>query len=57
MDSSGALLRRKIYTWHNVARVHRILIFDEAKAVHELDLHDLSSAVSVEMRFNVRFGR
>lgn len=43
-------------TWDDVTGIHRILIFDEAKPVHQLDLRDLSGAMGAEMFFDVLFG-
>lgn len=45
-----------IRTGHNVTRVHRIFVLDEAKAVHELDLGDLASAMGVEVVLNIGLG-
>jgi hypothetical protein len=44
------------HTGNHIAGVHRILVFDKSEAVHELDLGDLSSAMSVEVGFNISFG-
>src|SRR4051794_18158734 len=43
-------------TRNHVASIHSILVLDEAKAIHELDLGDLAGAMSVEMGFNIGFG-
>lgn len=43
-------------TWDHIAGVHRILILDEAEAVHEFDLRDLSGAMGAEVRLNVGLG-
>lgn len=40
-------------TWNDVARVHGILIFDEAKAIHQLDLCDLASAMGTEVSLDI----
>lgn len=47
---------RGAHTGHDVARVHRIFVLDEAKAVHEFDLGDLASAMSVEVVLNIGLG-
>jgi len=41
---------------HDVTRVHCIFVLDEAKAVHELDLGDLASAMGVEVVLNIGLG-
>lgn len=43
-------------TRHDIARIHRIFVLDEAKAVHKLDLGDLASAMSVEVVLNIGLG-
>lgn len=43
-------------TRHDITRVHRIFVLDEAKAVHKLDLGDLASAMSVEVVLNIGLG-
>lgn len=43
-------------TRNDITGIHGILVFDESKAVHELDLGDLSSAMSVEMGLDISFG-
>jgi hypothetical protein len=40
-------------TWDYVPCVHGILVLDEAKAIHELDLGDLSSSMLGEMSLNI----
>lgn len=40
-------------TWNDIAGIHGILVFDEAKAIHELDLGNLTSAMSLEVRLDV----
>ena len=44
-------------TRNHIASVHRIFIFDESKAIHELDLGDLPCAMSVEVGFDIRLRR
>lgn len=44
------------HTRNYIASIHRILVLDETKAVHELDLGDLAGAMSVEVGFNISFG-
>ena len=39
-----------------ITSIHSILIFDESKAIHELDFGDLSGTMGVEVRLHVRFG-
>ena len=43
-------------TRNDITGIHGILVFDESKAVHELDLGDLSSAMSVEVGLDISFG-
>ena len=43
-------------TRDDVTCVHLILVFDEAEAIHELDLGNLAGAMGVEMVLNVRLG-
>ena len=45
-----------IRTGHNVTRVHRIFVLDEAKAIHETALGDLASAMGVEVVLNIGLG-
>lgn len=41
------------YTGNNITRVHGILVFNEAEAIHELHLHDLASAMSTEVILDI----
>jgi len=43
-------------TWNDVTRVHGIFVLDEAKAIHELNLGDLASAMGVEVILNIGLG-
>lgn len=43
-------------TRNNVARIHGILIFDEAEAIHELDLRDLAGAMGTEVSLDLGLG-
>lgn len=45
------------HTGNDIAGIHSILVFDESKSVHELDLRDLPSAMGVEVSFNIGLGR
>jgi hypothetical protein len=45
------------HTGNHIAGIHSILVFDEPEAIHELDLGDLSGAMSVEMALDVSFCR
>jgi hypothetical protein len=40
----------------NVTSIHGILILDEAKAVHQLDLRNLTGAMGREVFFDILFG-
>jgi hypothetical protein len=44
-------------TRNHIASIHSILVLDETKAIHELDLGDLAGAMSVEVGFDIGFGR
>lgn len=46
----------QVFTWDDVARIHGVLVLDEAEAIHEFDLGDLASSVSLEMGLDVCFG-
>lgn len=50
MHGSGVLTR------DNIARVHVVLVLDEAKAIHELDLGNLAGAMGVEVVLNIGLG-
>ena len=52
----GSLRLGVALTRNNVARIHGILIFDKAKAVHKLDFGDVSSSMSSKMSFDIGFG-
>jgi hypothetical protein len=43
-------------TWHNIPRIHGILVLDEAEAVHELDLCDLTGAMGREVSLDIGLG-
>lgn len=45
-----------IITRNHISSIHGILILDESKAVHELDLLDCTGAMSGEMGLNVSLG-
>jgi hypothetical protein len=49
------VLKSKL-TRNNVTRVHRVLVLDEAEAVHELDLSDLASAMGLEVGLDICLG-
>ena len=44
------------HTGNHIAGIHRILVLDESEAIHELDLGDLSGAMSIEMGLDISFG-
>ena len=46
----------EIRTGHDVTRVHRIFVLDEAKAIHQLDLGNLAGATGVEVVLNIGLG-
>lgn len=43
-------------TWNDVTGIHGILILNEAEAVHQLDLRDLSGAMGTEVCLDVGLG-
>jgi hypothetical protein len=43
-------------TRYDIARVHGVLVLDEAKAIHELNLGDLAGAMGVEVVLNIGLG-
>jgi len=43
-------------TGNHIAGIHSILVFDESEAIHELDLGDLSGAMSVEVSLDISLG-
>lgn len=43
-------------TRNNVARIHGILILNEAEAIHELDLRDLAGAMGTEVSLDLGLG-
>lgn len=49
--------RQTQLTRNDIASIHRVLILDEAKAVHHLDLSDLPGAMGREVGFDVGLGR
>lgn len=60
LDRSLALsvkdIDRAKLTWNNIASIHSILILNEAEAVHELNLCDLASSMSLEVSLNICLG-
>lgn len=44
-------------TWNHIPGVHGILVLNETKAIHELDLRDLAGSVGREVRLDIGFGR
>lgn len=50
MEEKGRLTR------NDVSGIHRILVFDEAKAVHQLDLGDFSGAMSRKVSLDIGLG-
>jgi len=55
-----ALVDQKLWellTRNHVAGIHGILVLNESKPIHELDLSDLSCTMGIEMGFDIRLGR
>jgi hypothetical protein len=48
--------RDKRLTGNDVACVHAVFVLDEAEAVHELDLGDLTSSMAGEVVLDVGLG-
>ncbi len=44
------------HTGNHIAGIHSILVFDESKTIHELDLGNLSGAMAREVIFNIGLG-
>jgi hypothetical protein len=44
------------FTRHDISGIKLIVILDEAEAVHQLDLRDLTRAMAAEMFLDVTFG-
>ena len=42
-------------TRDNISRIHRIVVLDEAKAVHELDLGNVASTMGLEVVLDIFF--
>jgi len=45
-----------LLTRNHIACIHGILVLNESKAIHELDLGDLPCAMGVEMGFDIGLG-
>jgi hypothetical protein len=43
-------------TGNDVTRIHGVLVLNETKAVHELDLSDLASAMGLEVALDICLG-
>lgn len=43
-------------TRNDIASIHRILVFDEAKTVHQFDLGDFASAMGREVSLDISLG-
>lgn len=41
---------------NDIARIHGVLVLDEAEAIHELDLGNLTGSVGLEVGFDVCLG-
>lgn len=48
--------RQLKHTWNNITGVHGILVLDEAEAVHQLDLCNLSSAMGAKVGLDIGLG-
>jgi hypothetical protein len=44
------------HTRNDIASIHSVFVLDEAEAVHELDLGNLSRAMSIEVGFDISLG-
>lgn len=45
-----------LLTRDNISGIERILVFDETKAIHQLDLDNLAGAMLAEVGINVGLG-
>lgn len=45
--------KERIGTWNNITRVHRVLVFDEAETIHQLDFHNFAGAMGTEVILDV----
>lgn len=54
----NARLRTGVHdlTWNDVTRVHSVFVLNEAKSVHELDLSDFASSMSLKVGLNLSLG-
>lgn len=57
MVSKSSCMRivRGELTWDDISGIHFVLIFDEAKAIHELDFFDGTSSMSFEVFLDILF--
>lgn len=51
-----ACREEECHTRNDIASVHCVLILNEAEAIHEFDLGDLTSAMCLEMSLDVCLG-
>jgi hypothetical protein len=45
-----------VITWNHISRIHGILIFEKAEAIHKFDFCNLASSMALEMLFDVLLG-
>jgi hypothetical protein len=50
------LVRCAKLTWDYVTGIHSIIVLNEAKAIHEFDLGDLSSAMGSKVVLDINLG-
>ena len=48
-----ALLPKLTEGRDDIARIHGVLVLDEAEAIHELDFHDLTGAMGIEVILDI----
>lgn len=59
LDAKLAITRMRMatkLTRNDVTRVHGVLVLNETKTIHELDLSDFASAMGLEMRLDFCLG-
>jgi hypothetical protein len=54
--TTGSRGARERLTRDNVAGIHGVLVFDETKAVHQLDFGDLAGTMGGEVGFDIGLG-
>lgn len=53
---AGGGEERGLLTWDDISSIHGIFIFNEAEAIHKLDLGDLASTMGGEVTLDIGLG-